>query len=221
MTAPTTQGSAPGNGPGVPPSPVPRRWTRPRWFNLRVLLGVLLLVGSITLGAWWTARDRQTVDVWSAAEDLAAGSVLAAEDVVVVPVRLGPAARHYLPAEQPAPVGQVLTHPVSAGELLPARAVAAPTTGRVVVLPVKADRLPSGVRHGSTVDVYLTSGGGSDPVTTEKVLQEVTVQSVETGGGLASSAGSSGVSVTLTPEQADTLVPRLAAADVLIVLVTG
>lgn len=208
--------------PAPPPSPAPRRWTRPRWINVRVVVGLLLVVGSVLAGARFLAADRETTQIWSVGVDLAAGAVLGETDLEVRDVRLGDSAAAYLLADGLSPVGQELNRPVRAGELLPAAAVGIPTEGRVVVLPVQPDRLPAGVVHGSTVDIYLQSGRGTAEVGTTELLREVTVQTVDAGaGGLGSVAGTVQVSVSLTPDQARELVPRLAEGDVLLVLVTG
>src|SRR4051812_3672766 len=78
------------------PGPVPRRVRPPRWLDLRLVLGVLLVLGSVLLGARVVAAADATVPVWSAAGDLAAGTVLTADDLVPVDVRLDDVARSYL-----------------------------------------------------------------------------------------------------------------------------
>lgn len=207
----------------VPPaSPTPRRWARPRWVNLRVVAGLLLVVGSVVAGARFLAADQETIEIWSLRADLAAGTVLSAADLLAREVRLGESSSLYLAADSSSPVGQELNRPLRAGELLPAGAVGLPAEGRVVVLPVRPDRLPAGVVHGSEVDIYLFTGGGAGEASTKKVLETITVRSVDgADGGLTAVSGTVQVSVVLTLEQADLLVPELAAGEVLLVLVTG
>ena len=67
--------------------PAPRRVRPPRWLDLRLLLGILLVLGSVLLGARVVGAADATVPVWAAAGDLAAGTELDADDLVAVDVR--------------------------------------------------------------------------------------------------------------------------------------
>src|SRR3954469_9247467 len=80
--------------------PVPRRVSPPRWLDLRLVLGVLLVLGSVLLGARVVSAADATVPVWALATDLAAGSELTAADLVAVDVRLDDAAGAYLSTAQ-------------------------------------------------------------------------------------------------------------------------
>ena len=82
--------------PEVLPGPTPRRVRPPRWLDLRLVLGVLLVLGSVLLGARIVSAADATVPVWAAAADLAAGTELDADDLVAVDVRLDDAADAYL-----------------------------------------------------------------------------------------------------------------------------
>ena len=77
--------------PSVPPSPVPRRVRTPGWLDLRLVLGVVLVVGSVLVGAAVVARAHTTRPLVTAARDLAAGTVLSADDLAVVRVQMGDA----------------------------------------------------------------------------------------------------------------------------------
>jgi len=74
------------------PGPTPRRIRPPRWLDLRLVLGVLLVLGSVLLGARVVAAADATVPVWAATGDLAAGTELTAGDLRAVDVRLGDSA---------------------------------------------------------------------------------------------------------------------------------
>lgn len=211
---------------GQPLAPTPRRMARPRWLNLRVVLGLLLVVVAVVAGAMIVGRSSRTVPVWAANRDLAAGTVLTGADLVRVDVNLGQAAQHYLGADGEPPGGRAVVAPVRTGELLTLSDVQAPPAGRVVVVGVGPDRMPPGVDHGSVVDLYLTtSGSGSnDPVQTELIEQEVTVQSVtapDSGGLSAASSDAYQLALLLPSEQADKLVRTLPRGEVTVVLVTG
>src|SRR3954469_23985996 len=61
-------------------SPPARRVNRPRWFDLRLLTGVLLVLVSVIIGARVVAASDSSEPVWAAAHDLAAGTQLTATD---------------------------------------------------------------------------------------------------------------------------------------------
>lgn len=136
---------------------MPRRVRPPRWLDLRLVLGVLLVLGSVLLGARIISSASATVPVWAAAGDLAAGTVLDTPDLVAVQVRLDDAARSYLSAAT-RPGGRTLSRAVHRGELLPRSALDAPPALVQLALPVQAGYVPPGLGRGRVVDVYAVSG---------------------------------------------------------------
>lgn len=143
---------------------VPRRVQPPRWLDLRLVLGVLLVLGSVLLGARVVSSAGATVPVWSASSDLAAGTVLHASDVVAVQVRLEKASDSYLATSVPLD-GRVLSQAVRQGELLPRSALDQPGRYVQVALPAQAGYVPPGLARGQLVDVYALagqSGGATD-----------------------------------------------------------
>ncbi len=155
-TVPTAPGATtPGAAAPVPGS-APRRVRPPRWLDLRLVLGVLLVLGSVLLGARVVAAADATVPVWSAAGDLAAGTVLAAGDLVAVDVRLDDVAGAYL-ATSTQPEGRTLARAVRSGELLPRTALEEPAELVQLALPVQAGYVPPGLDRGQVVDVYAVA----------------------------------------------------------------
>jgi hypothetical protein len=149
-----------GGGTEVPPGgPAPRRLRPPRWLDLRLVLGVLLVLGSVLLGARVVTAADATVPVWSATGDLAAGTVLADGDLVAVQVRLDDVAERYL-ATSTDPAGRVLGRAVRAGELVPRSALEEATGMVQLALPVQAGYVPPSLTRGQLVDVYAVA----DPV---------------------------------------------------------
>jgi hypothetical protein len=142
------------------PGPTPRRVRPPRWLDLRLVLGVLLVLGSVLVGARVVAAANATVPVWAAAGDLAAGTVLGADDLVPVEVRLDDAADRYL-ATSTQPQGHTLARPVRRGELVPRSALDRPPAQVQLALPVQAGYVPPGLERGRLVDVYAVPGNGS------------------------------------------------------------
>ncbi|WP_309229891.1 MULTISPECIES: SAF domain-containing protein [unclassified Blastococcus] len=146
----TSSAGAPATG------PAPRRVRPPRWLDLRLLLGVLLVLGSVLLGARVVGAADATVPVWAAAADLAAGTELDADDLIAVDVRLDGAADAYL-STSTRPAGRTLARAVRAGELVPG-SVLEEAAGLVqVALPVQAGYVPPGLRRGGLVDVYAVA----------------------------------------------------------------
>jgi hypothetical protein len=98
------------------------RLSRARWLDTRLLLGLLLVLVSVVLGARLLAGADSRVEVWSVTRDLGADTPLSRDDVTATSVNLSGATHRYLSAGQD-PDGLVLTRPVGRGELLPAAAV--------------------------------------------------------------------------------------------------
>jgi hypothetical protein len=137
----------------APRGPAPRRVRPPRWLDLRLVLGVLLVLGSVLLGARVVSAADATVAVWAVAGDLAEGTQLTADDLVPVDVRLDETAGAYL-STSTRPEGRTLSRAVQAGELLPRSALEQAGELVQVALPVQAGYVPPGLERGQLVDVY-------------------------------------------------------------------
>jgi hypothetical protein len=142
-----------------PASPGASRLATPSWLDTRLVLGVLLVLVSVVVGARvLSAADRSTL-VWAASKDLSAGSQLSAGDLEPVRVRLfdGLDAR-YVPADQ-SPTGLLLERGLEGGELLPRQGLLSPQEEvdlRLVTVPVEGSRFPLGLAADQQVDVWLT-----------------------------------------------------------------
>lgn len=144
-------------------SPSAQRLVPKRWLDVRAVLGIVLLLGSMVGGARLFAAAGHETAVWAAAHDLAPGERLSTADLTRVRVRLNGAAAGYLTGS--APAGYVVVRFVAARELLPAGALATSVRAdqsRLVTVPVQAGHLPPDLVPGDRVDVYLTprSAGG-------------------------------------------------------------
>ena len=151
-----TRPAAPSVAAEASPGPTPRRVRPPRWLDLRLVLGVLLVLGSVLLGARVVGAADATVPVWAATGDLAAGTELAAGDLQAVDVRLGDAAASYL-STGTRPEGRTLSRAVRAGELLPRSALDEPVALVQLALPVQSGYVPPGLDRGQLVDVYAVA----------------------------------------------------------------
>lgn len=214
----TALGTRPGTravpvDPAEQTGPVPRRIRPPRWLDLRLVLGVLLVLGSVLLGARIVSGADRTVPVWAAAGDLAAGTVLTSDDLVPVDVRLGDAAGAYL-ATSTRPQGRALSRSVRHAELVPRSALDGASAQVQLALPVQAGYVPPGLGRGSRVDVYALPGTASGQAAQATgpgvvaVVRDATVQAV--------SGRSAGVLATpTTTVQVVVSVPADRAPDVL------
>ena len=225
MAVPTVS-SAPASS-SMPPAPSPRRLSRPRWLNVRVVGGILLVIAAVVVGARVIGGSARTTGVWAADRNLAAGTVLTAEDLSAAEVNLGDNADLYITSAAGSPIGLTVVTPLHAGELLAASAVEESASGRVVAVGVEPNNMPPGVGHGSIIDLYLTTGGatgtGGTP-TTERIGKDITVQSVTapaTGGLSGATSNRYQVSVLLPAAAADKLVRTLPNGEPIVVLVSG
>jgi hypothetical protein len=184
----------------------------PRWLDLRLVLGVLLVLGSVLLGARVVAAADATVPVWAVAADLAAGSELSAADLVAVDVRLDETADAYV-STRTRPEGWVLGRAVRAGELLPRSAVEEPSGDVHLALPVQSGYVPPDLERGQLVDVYAVAdpavgAAAPDGEAVSLVVSHAPVQAI--------SGRPEGVlSATTTTVQVVIAVPSADAPDVL------
>jgi len=150
----------------APASPKASRLAAPSWLDTRLVLGVLLVLVSVVVGARVLSSADRSQTVWVTTRDLAAGSELVREDLAVARVRLFGDSRQYISGRGPAPVGYFLRRAVGARELLPLRALTEPgkdVTFRAITVPVGRGHLPPDLRAGMQVDVYVspTSSAGA------------------------------------------------------------
>jgi hypothetical protein len=195
-----------------PAGPTPRRVRPPRWLDLRLVLGVLLVLGSVLLGARVVTAADATVPVWAAAGDLAAGTELTADDLVPVAVRLDATARAYL-STGTRPEGRTLGRAVRAGELVPRSALERSADRVQLALPVQAGFVPPSLQRGQRVDVYAVAdpAAGASRVadgSVALVIQEAPVQAVSGRSAGVLSSATTTLQVVVSVAAAD-------AADVL------
>jgi len=189
------------------PGPSPRRVRPPRWLDLRLVLGVLLVLGSVLLGARVVGSADATVPVWAVTGDLAAGTELSAGDLRAVQVRLGDAAGAYL-STSTRPEGRTLSRAVRAGELLPRAALDEATELVQLALPVQSGYVPPGLERGQVVDVYAVA----DPAAGATGVADGSVNLVVSGAPVQAVSGRSD-GVLATPTTAIQVVVAVAADD--------
>jgi len=219
-TTVTTAGpDAPAGAATEPPSPMATRVGAPRWLDLRLVVGVLLVLGSVVVGARVVAAADDTVPLLVAAQDLTVDRPLTATLVQTRQVLLEDGLARYLSGD--VPEGYVMVRPVEAGELVPRTAVAPADEVaedlRYVTLALPAAELPAGLRAGRVVDVWVAPDGETAGALAELLLAGITVTDVGgDSGGLGVSGTERAVTLAVTAGvAADTLeeaVARLVAA---------
>lgn len=209
----------------APGSPAAARLGSPRWLDGRLVLGVLLVLVSVLVGAKVLAGADSSQQVWVATRDLAPGTVLADGDLRTGKVRLFGTSSHYVAGRKP--VGYVVQRTVSADELLPVGAIVDPgtvTARREITVPVPSGHLPPDLARGEQVDVYVTpddktarrttATSGVDAFAPRLVLRAVTVARVVRAGGLGASGQDQPVVLSVDAAQVLTVVQALAEGRV-------
>ncbi|WP_022924161.1 SAF domain-containing protein [Serinicoccus marinus] len=193
-------------GQGEQPRTV-RRLRAPGWRDLRLLVGLLLVVLSVAGGARLVAGLDDTRPVYAAARDLVPGQPLEEGDLVPVQVRLGEGASHYLDAGTPVSEGTYLLRGVMEGELVPGAAVGTEREAldKTVNVPVDAQAV-SGLTSGTPVDVWVsrrdTEAVGEAYLDPELLLAGAVVDRVaEESGGLGARIGGSSVSLVVPADR--------------------
>jgi Flp pilus assembly protein CpaB len=173
------------------------------------------------------APDRSTVPVAVAAVDLAAGTVLTADDLATVSLPADAAPAGTIRSDELA--GQVMASPVRAGEAITDVRVVGPglwsqVPDGQIAAPVRLADLAVAtlLRAGDRVDVLAAVGDGVIPsvqVVAEGALV-LTVPATETGDGVATSAadGSGLLVLAVAPETAQRLAAAGAAATLTVTL---
>lgn len=185
-------------------SPAARRVTVARWRDPRLWLGVLLVCGSVVVGAKLLAAADATVAVWQLSDNASAGMPIDSNDLHATRVHFDDesVAAGYWLTSRALPQDAHLSHDVSAGELLSAAAI---TTGEAsslkrMPLHVTSSGFPVGLDVGDHVEVWAVSGEetAGDP---QQVLADVTVMALS-ADGMAGVGGDRDVAVSL-PAGAD------------------
>jgi hypothetical protein len=177
----------------------PARIAMPRWVDARLLLGVLMVLVAVVVGAKVFASAGTYTRVYVARHALVPGEHVTAADLGIGKVRLDGQAALYIGVGASPPIGYVVSRYVGANEFVPVAALTASAqpAGRYVTVPVQPGHLPPGLQHGDMVDVYVTpkAAPGADAATPQLVLSSVAVQTRD--GGSRSFSGSSTLAVVL------------------------
>ena len=189
----------------------------PGWRDPRLWLGVALVAASVLVGARVLGGADDTVEVWSAGADLAAGQPVTEGDLVARRVRFGEAAdgERYLRVGDQLPDDATLSRAVGAGELVPAGALGAAEEGLTEVpIWAPAEVIPASIEPGSVVDVWVTPtpGTGNLAKGSVLVLDDVAVVALPRGEDSFGPGGNRQVLVGVPDGSAPEVGQALAAA---------
>lgn len=188
------------------PSPVPRRIKAPSWLDLRLVIGVVLVLGSVVLGAKIVSGANHTYRMLATTRDLAAGTLLSRDDVKAVRVQLPDRGHGIYLSDDADVLGKQLNRSLASGELLPAASLGTPAALTTVTVPFTADNAPT-LSPGQRVEIWLSTKTCASIV----LLADVTVQDVHAATGSSfSSSGGQNVVVSIAPDLAGRVVGALA-----------
>lgn len=188
-------------------SPTPRRIATPSWLDLRLVLGVVLVLGSVLAGALIVSRAGRTHGLVTATHDLAAGTIVHGDDVRVTQVQVPSRGRGVYLASVQDVVGKTLGRAVSKGELVPAAAVTQAPARTTLTVPFEAGAAPD-LHAGQRIEIWVSSASCSSVV----LLRDVTVQAVhaDTGGSFTTGTGGQDVVISVARPLAGRIVTALA-----------
>ncbi|MDQ2751307.1 MAG: SAF domain-containing protein [Pseudonocardiales bacterium] len=188
------------------PSPAPRRIKAPSWLDLRLVVGVVLVLGSVAFGAKVVSGASHTYRMLAVTRDLAAGTLLSRDDVTAVRVQLPEHGHGIYLSSGTDVLGRQLNRSLASGELLPAAALGTAAALTTLTVPFTADNAPV-LAAGQRVEIWLSTKTCASVV----LLADVTVQDVRVAtGGSFSSSGGQNVVVSVAPELAGRVVGALA-----------
>ena len=164
-----------------------RRVSAARIGDLRLLVGVGLVIASVVIGVAVMTPGGDTVLVLRATRDLSVGAT--PSGLVAVPVSRAAAGDAYV---SKAPTsGEVLRWPVHAGELVPRAALAVQSARQQRQVTVAVDPLhaPVGLVAGDRVDVWASrterDAGAPSLVVRDAAVASVSQDAVGVGGEIA------------------------------------
>lgn len=185
-------------------------------FDPRVLIGILLVVGSIAGVVVVVAANDRTVPVYAASEALVPGTPLTVDAVRVARVRLGSAQGRYLAAPLPKQ-GVVVTRSVAEGELVPLSALgaAASVTDASVVVPLSTKPAAS-VGPGAVIDLWAAAkaaGTGEKAPPPHVLVSGATVVRLLTPTGLLATDRSATLEVEVPREDVAAVLQAVADGE--------
>jgi hypothetical protein len=190
--------------------------------NTRMIFGGVLIAASFFSAYLISQSANRMVTVWSAAVDVAPGSILEANDIIETQVLLPNNAEFYLDGRSSI-IGSYVLRPLGASELIPAYALSETiaTDFRRVPLSIPRSRTPFGIKTGDVVDIYglprqelaLTSGNASTK--SRQILAEVGIDGIDFEASKL--GGEMGITLLVPTEEINDFVSAMSNYEFLLV----
>lgn len=163
------------------------RLRKPRWKDPRLIVGIVLVVASVLMGAVLVSRLSETTSVLVARSAIVPGDAISAEDLETVELRLGEQTDHYVGTPEAIPEGAVALRTIRAGELVPLSAIgqSAEVPLRPVVIPVDA-AVAESVVPGATVELWHTAPAAEEGADAQAglLVPDAVVRRIDEGSSL-------------------------------------
>ena len=188
------------------PRPTAARLRQPSWRDTRLVVGVVLVLLSVAIGAKVIASADDTVPMYAAVASLVPGQPVTQKDVRRVDVQLGADRTRYVAADHDIAPDTFALRDVRPGELLPASALGtrADIDLKPVSVPVDSGAAAQ-LAAGSIVDVWVNAKDPTsaaekygNPVKTLEAAPVVRTPDTS-GGGLGGASGTTPVQI-MVPE---------------------
>lgn len=200
--------------------------------DVRLLLGVVLVVVALVGGLSLWSQMRVTEPVVIAARAIPSGHVITAEDLALADARLeGPLAGLAIgEGARASLIGQTATAPIPAGAMVVRPALGTgPTIApseTAITVPVEANAVFPGLRRGDRVGVFATSEQGrpqslTTPLLDRAIVYDVSLEAsrVSLGGSGANEGRITNVTILVPRDQAERVTHSLVNGRLTLVLV--
>lgn len=187
------------------------RLKRPSWKDPRLLVGILLVLGSVAGAISLVGSADRTTEVYAARNSIAVGEMLTEDNVVLVKVRLGDTEQHYITAEGGLPEGAVAVQRIGKDQLVPKENLGTvDALDRKPVAVAVDEALPSQAVAGTRVDVWVALPDSKNGFSEPKLLLPSAEIAQITAGATALGSSRSTVLMVLVP---DSEMPALLGAQ--------
>lgn len=190
---------------------VAARLRKPSWKDPRLLIGLLLVLGSVAGVIALVGTADRTTQVFAAREDIAVGQVVTEADLSVVKVRLDDVEAGYITVEQGLAESSVALQRMAKNQLIPRASLGvADALDRKPVAIALEEELPPQAVAGAKVDVWVSMPGSSSAFEApEMLLPSAEIAAVTPASTTLGSARKTVVMVLVTDEQ----MPKLLGAQ--------
>lgn len=199
------------------------RSRRSRWFDPRLTIGIVLVLGSVLSMLFFVKSEDATVPVLAARSTLSPGDLVGIDDLVERRVTLGLAAGKYLERSALPAAGLIVSRAIAQGELVPVSAV-----GRVrgvhfaSVVVLISGELARSIVSGVVVDVWSAPRGDERDFDMPQVLvPAATVVRMTAPQGMVTGAASTSVELLVSREYTAEILEAVANSSAISLVPVG